>query len=127
MQARWFSARQLVLAAVVGLVIGVGTFWLTSMQPQFFYTRSCHPGVAQGFDPWRGSPHGATLLCEPSNLIGAPLAEPSIALSTMSTIEEPTPDDLVGRRAIPVPLGFLVGAGCFLILTSTRRHQRPMA
>jgi hypothetical protein len=107
------SRRRLALAVVVGLGVGFGAFFLTSMQPAFGYLGFCHPGVAQGFDPWTGQPHGSTLICDQNALVPNPQA----------TINDPIPPALVGRQAIPVPLGFVVGAGVVLLIPVLRRRD----
>jgi hypothetical protein len=109
------SLRRLLLAVLVGLTLGFGAYILTSMQPSVAYLGFCHPGIAQGFDPWTGEPHGSTLNCEPSGVI--PQTAPT-------TIQTPTPPDLASRQAIPVPLGFLLGAGLVLLTPVLRRSTR---
>ena len=122
-QRRWFSARLLVLACLVGLIVGIGAFWLTSMQAFSVYLGPCHPGIAQGFDPWTGLPHGATLICEPQSVSTGPTAEPSV-FQPGSTTQTPTPSDLASRRAVPVPIGFVVGAGLVLLVPTVRGARR---
>jgi hypothetical protein len=107
------SRRRFALAIAVGLVVGCGAFFLTSMQPPFAYLGFCNPGVAQGFDPWTGQPHGSTLVCDPNVLVPEP-----------ATINHPIPPALVGRQAIPVPLGFVIGAGAALLVPVFQYRNR---
>jgi hypothetical protein len=66
--------------------------------------------VAPGFDPWTGMPHGVRVTC--------PQLDPT-------THEGTLPPDLVGRQAIPVPVGGAVGAGiAVLVLAVTQRRRR---
>ena len=117
MRRSGFSFRQLVLTVIVGIVIGSGAFLLSSQQPPFFYLGFCHPGIAQGFDPWTGLPHGATLEC---------VLSAATAATQPSTVSRPVPDELATRRAVPVPVGFVLGASIALALVSVgNRRRRP--
>lgn len=113
-QRRPISVRQLILACFVGLVIGVGGFWLTSMEPDQHTLGLCYPTVSAAFDPWTGLPHGATITCPVTPLAGS---------NSGLTYQVATPPDLAGRQALPVPLGFVVGAG-LVILGSTVSDAR---
>jgi hypothetical protein len=64
-----------------------------------------------GFDPWTGQPHGWTYQEDPHGLGGR--------------IDRagPVPADIVGRRAIPLPLGFAVGALLGVGLASAARRR----
>ena len=115
MRPSGFTIRQLVVTVIVGIVIGSGAFLLSSQQPQDFYLGFCHPSIAQGFDPWTGLPHGATLECVPSAVTAA--TEPS-------TMSLPIPDELAPRRAVPVPVGFALGVCIALVLVSVGNRQR---
>jgi hypothetical protein len=67
-----------------------------------------------GFDPLTGEPHGRSFRCIGSG----PL---------ISSSPEP---DLSSRRAIPVPLGFLLGAaaaGLVLLFVMGRRRRAGLA
>jgi hypothetical protein len=114
-QRSGFSIRQLSLTLFVGIVIGLGAFLLSSQQPPFFYLGFCHPGIAQGFDPWTGLPHGATLECVPSA---------ATAATQPSTVNLAAPSDLATRRAVPVPVGFGVGVSLAFVLVSMGNRQR---
>jgi hypothetical protein len=113
---RWFSVRQVFAAALVGLVAGYGAFLLTAQTPQELRIPECLQAVAAGFDPWTGSPHGATMEC--AQLTGAggqiPVVQPP----------EPMPPELASRRAIPVPLGFAVGGALTLVGLAVARARR---
>ena len=105
----WFSVQQLVLACLVGLIVGFGAFLPTAMDSQDQVLSMCYPGLMAGFDPWTGMAHGTTLHCPQLNVDG-----------TQSSVTQyiPMPPDLATRRAIPVPLGFAVGAGLVLIVST---------
>ena len=114
-QRRWFSVRQLALACLVGLIVGYSAFLLTAMGPDEKIISMCNPGLNAGFDPLTGLPHGWTLNC--------PQLHPD-GTQTSVTQEVPMPADLASRRAIPVPLGFVVGAGLVLLAQTVRRTRR---
>ncbi|MHB8397875.1 MAG: hypothetical protein ACYDCI_02950 [Candidatus Limnocylindrales bacterium] len=105
----WFSVQQLALACLVGLIVGFGAFLLTAQASQDLMNVGCLPAVEAGFDPLTGLPHGARIEC--AQLTGAggqiPVAQ-----------DIPMSADLATRRAIPVPLGFAVGAGLVLIVST---------
>jgi hypothetical protein len=108
------------IMAIVGLAVGIALFSLTS-QVRILYTYStpvCQQGEGlqvdqPGFDPLTGEPHGRSFRC-----IGGP---------PMSFSPEP---DLSSRRAIPVPIGFLLGAaaaGLVLLFDIGRRRRAGLA
>ena len=113
--------RQLVLAAFVGSVLGLGAYLVSSTGASQMYMGFCYPTVNSGFDPWTGLPHGATLTCVPEESDagnGVVVTRPGGILS------EPIPPEIVDRRAIPLPFGFVVGAGLVLILPTVNRLRR---
>ena len=71
--------------------------------------------VLSGFDPWTGVPHGWT----------ATVAGP---LNLGDHVEHgPVPEDIRGRWAIPIPLGFALGAaaGLGLVVVGRRSADAP--
>ena len=110
-QRRWFSVRQLALACLVGLIVGYSAFLLTAMGPDEKVISMCNPVLNAGFDPLTGLPHGWTLNC--------PQLHPD-GTQTSVTQDVPMSADLASRRAIPVPLGFVVGAGLVLLVPTVR-------
>jgi len=118
---RWFSVQQLAVACLVGLIVGFGAYLLTattSAQPHF---PECLFRPEAGFDPWTGQPHGATEDC--AQLVGD-------GSTKVVTQNYPIPADLAARRAIPVPLGFGVGALLVLVASTAagvwqRRPRSP--
>lgn len=107
---------ELILACLVGLVVGAGGFLLTGITGPDLYMGFCYPIVRSGFDPLSGLPHGVTLYC------------PALALIhpfPASTLDVPMSADLAARRALPVPLGFVVGAGLVLLLPVGRGRRQP--
>ncbi|MGH2465858.1 MAG: hypothetical protein ACRDGI_10390 [Candidatus Limnocylindrales bacterium] len=100
------SLRALLVACVIGLVFGTGAFLLTSLDsgpPTISY---CLPTSQAGFDPLTGTPHGASFNCPQLTGLGGQVSVPQ---------NDPIPAGLIGRRAIPVPLGFLVGTGISIV------------
>jgi hypothetical protein len=93
-----------------GLAIGLVGFGLTASHPPYFYLGPlCATANVQlpGFDPWTGLPQGRIYVCnetyirdDGTTVVGPP---PRI-------VADPIQDELVGRRAIPLPIGFVVGA-----------------
>jgi hypothetical protein len=107
--------RPLAFVVVVGMTVGWAAFFLTSGAPPL-YTFSIPPCTtsdyqidAPGFDPWTGQPHGLVFVC------GASAGEDSV------------PAEMVGRRAIAVPVGFLIGATLAggVVLLIDRRSKTP--
>jgi len=121
-QRRWFSIRQLALACLVGLIVGSSAFLLTATGQDQKIISMCNPVLNAGFDPLTGSPHGWTLNC--------PQLHPD-GTQTSVTQDVPMSSDLASRRAIPVPLGFVLGAGLVLIVSAVsgawqRRSDRQI-
>ena len=114
-QRPWFTIRQLVLASVVGLIVGVGGFLLSAMSPDEKVISMCNPVLTAGFDPLTGVPHGWTLNC--------PQLHPD-GTQTSVTQDVPMSADLASRQAIPVPLGFVVGGGLVLVFATVRGAMR---
>jgi hypothetical protein len=112
-------AKGLMLAGFVGIVVGLGAFALSSAhEPPL--TRS-HPICRDlqieeaHFDLWTGRPVGLVFRCPEPFGSEAPW-----------DIRIPVSDEMVGRRAIPFPAGFLVGAlltGAVVLLIDRRRRQ----
>jgi hypothetical protein len=110
------TAVGLGIMAMVGLVVGIALFSLTS-QVRLLYTYStpiCQQGAnldvdKPGFDPLTGQPHGRTFHC---------------AGSGRAMTFSPDPE-LASRWAIPVPVGFVLGAsaaGLVLLIDERRRR-----
>jgi hypothetical protein len=115
-QRRWPSVRRLVLAFLVGLIVGVGGFLVTGITGPDQYMGFCYPIVRSGFDPLDGLPYGVTLYCPGNALVPAP---------SPSTIYVPMSADFAARRALPVPLGFVIGAGLVLVVPVGRGRRQP--
>jgi len=103
------------------LIIGIASFWLTSSTPRYSYLgHVCMTGIVRepGFDPWTGEPYGMTYRCTNDLGIGIP--------GTRDLTETP-PDDIAGRRAIPIPAGFALGVLVLggLAVASYRRGRSP--
>lgn len=116
------AGRRLVawLAAglVGGLIVGWAAFALTAThQPYGYLGPLCRSESLQdaGFSPWTGEPVPNIYVCEQ--------VSPEFPPTHVVTL--PLPDDLVGRRAIPVPVGFAVGfAATPIILWLWDRRRR---
>jgi hypothetical protein len=119
-----FSARELMLAGIFGVLLAVTLFLLTSMEPNQRTLGLCYPSTEVGFDPWTGPPHGATIYCPALEIQAGPTALPSVT-QTASTRETPTPPELANRQAVPVPLGFVLGVLVVLLPSAPIRARRP--
>jgi hypothetical protein len=100
------------LAGIVGLIVGCAAFLLTAQTPPLL-TIDCNPEANAGFDPLTGSPHGATIDCGGLKGPGGQTPVQDLAM----------PADLASRRAVPVPLGFVVGAGLVLLVPVGRGRR----
>lgn len=102
---------------LAGVVVGVVAFEATGQYPRLGYLGPlCRSDDvrAAGFDPWTGEPVGDVYRCDP---IGP--GDPPSHLVTL-----PVPDDLVGRHAIPFPVGFAVGCVAATVFVLRPRHGR---
>jgi hypothetical protein len=112
---QFFSAQQIAGAILVGLILGLGGFFLTSGVSSPANGSSCSVVVSAGFDPRTGLPHGPTLSCTAGQATGEALGP-----SGQAGMQ---PDIALGR----VPIGFIAGAGLALLLlprvSNSRRHQ----
>jgi hypothetical protein len=100
------------VVALVGLVVGCGAFLVTAQASQDQVISSCTSTIQPGFDPLTGLPHGATFECAQLTGLGGQVPVEQT---------DPTPADLASRRAIPVPLGFVLGVALMLIGLTIRR------
>ena len=98
--------------------MGLGLYLWSSTGASQLYMGFCYPTINSGFDPWTGLPHGATLTCSPEQSNAGP---GTVVTRPGGTLSEPTPPELADRWAIPIPLGFVVGAGLVLIAPAIRR------
>jgi hypothetical protein len=114
------AARALLAIGLIGVSFASVSFALTSSYPQPAYlgplcrTADVRPS---GFDPWTGQPVGDVYRCEPV-LPGDPPTH-EVAL--------PIPDDLVWRVAMPLPIGFVLGAGLATPFVVGRRKAGVVA
>ena len=103
-----------------GAVISLTAFSLTSITPTYLYlgpvcaANDVHPG----FDPWTGEAHGRNYTYD---CLGSEAWEPANPIDFVGDV----PPELVGRREIPVPLGFLAGTAIsFGLLVVVDRRSR---
>ena len=109
-------AQTLALSVAGGLLLAVVLFWATSINftPTHFApvgplgTSATTQG--QGFDPWTGQPHPETITW----------TVVATGEQTIYTFELPASTE--GTRAIPVPVGFVVGCLLALGFIAIRRH-----
>lgn len=102
------------IMAIVGLAVGIALFSLTAGHLGTQQTISTPPcpqvnGDPTAFDPLTGLPRGYTFVCPGGGWIHQPLA---------------------AQQAIPVPLGFLLGAaaaGLVLLFDVGRRRRAGLA
>ena len=101
---------------VVGVLAGLGAFALTAQHQQYVYLGPlCRSNEvrAAGFDPWTGQPIGSIYVCEQTHPDDPPT----------HLVTGPIPDDLLGRRAIPVQAGFAFGFVATALLLWLRRRR----
>ena len=105
----------IVTGVVMGVFMGVVLYTATSLTGPYNYLGKCQPTVAKpGFDPWTGEPYGGILAC--THIDGSAMTRRNAAV----------PDDMVGRRAIPVPAGFALGVAIALIWWGRRAKGRQL-
>lgn len=109
-------AKPLLAVLAIGLVVGYAAFLLTAQASySALMPPECRLVIAPGFDLLTGLPHGMTSECAQLNGLGGQL---SVAQAT------PMTPDLANRRAIPLPLGFAVGATLAVVVLAVRRARR---
>ena len=97
---RW--GKSIAVVVLAGVVTALVLFGVTGGSATYSYLGFCGPTVAPGFDPWTGEPHGGIFRC--TRIDGPITIEPG-----------EVPDDLIGRRAVPLPVGFALGAFIALV------------
>lgn len=129
MTVHWWQSAKIWKSGVVlfgSLAIGLVSFSLTALTPTYAYLGPlCRQETLRevGFDPWTGQPYGDIYRCVAFPVIGVGQDEERI-------VTDPVPEDLKGRRAIPLPLGTLlasmglVGAFAYADRRSTARARR---
>lgn len=106
----------IILIALGGAIASVTSFGVTSTHGVIATLGGPTVDVEDaGFDLWTGEPHGRSYRIDPQ-------FDPA-AMS--GRIQEPVPEDIVGRRAIPLPISFVIGSlGTGVIATSASRWNR---
>jgi len=117
---------RLVLVLAGAAVLSVAAFWLTSTTPR--YEPSVGPCTDHftfpGFDPWTGQPHGFIY----DDYGDTCLTDPNFAWENPTRVAEPVPDEMLGRQAIPLPVGFAIGSVITMgamVVTRRRRMVKP--
>ena len=118
------ALANLVAACGIGIVVALAAYGATSTAPTFRYLGPlcATDEVYPGFDPWTGVPYGRSYTYD------CPGNEPWEPANPIRIEDMPT--ELAGRRAIPLPLGFLVGTGiglAILLLGHRYRSFKPEA
>lgn len=92
------------VVGILSLAFGLAAFLVTATHEQRNYLGPiCAINIVDdGFDPWTGLPHGRSYTCDP-NVFGS-------TREVLTLIQGDVPEDMAGRRAVSVPLGFLLGA-----------------
>ena len=115
---RW--GRSIAVVVLAGVVTAFVLYGVTSWTPYYAYLGT-GVGVRHvsnpGFDPWTGEPHGRIVDYTP------------IDGSTTRITQEPE-DDMIDRRAVPLPVGFALTVFIALIwrtARSTTEADRPSA
>jgi hypothetical protein len=105
-----------------GVVLSVAAFWLTSTTPRYeSIVEPCTVPVAfPGFDPWTGQPGGLTY----DDYGGTCLSDPNFAWGNPTRVVDPVPDEMLGRQAIPLPVGFAVGSVITIVAIVAMRRRR---
>lgn len=118
---------RMLLVLAGGVALSVAAFWLTSTTPTYEYLGGpCTDLVAlPGFDPWTGRPHG--LIYDDHG--GTCLSDQDFAWESPTRVVDPVPDEMLGRQAIPLPVGFAVGCvvtiGAMAVIGRRRRVESP--
>jgi hypothetical protein len=107
------SLMPMVFVVMGGLLVAVAAFFVTSYSEVNRVLGG--PGITivaePGFDPWTGLPHGGITGWHGTNV----------------TSDEWIPPDMVGRRGIPLPVGFALGALITIGLFAVRWRPRQPA
>ena len=118
---------RMLLVLAGGVALSVAAFWLTSTTPSYQYLGGpCTDLVAlPGFDPWTGQPHGLI-----SNDYGGSCTfDGDVTQANVTRVVDPAPDEMLGRQAIPLPVGFVVGCvvtiGAMTVMSQRRRVESP--
>jgi hypothetical protein len=118
---------RLFLVLAGGVVLSVAAFWLTSTTPGYeSIVGPCADHVAfPRFDPWTGQPNGLIY----DDYGGTCLTDPNFAWENPTRVVDPVPDEMLGRQAIPLPVGFVVGSvitiGAMAVMSRRRRVEPP--
>jgi len=94
-------AVSIAVVAFGGVLAAFALFIVTASTPKYTYTGplcQLRTVADPGFDAWTGEAHGRIFDCQP--LDGSPIRR----------INADPPAELLGRRAVPLPLGFGIGA-----------------
>jgi hypothetical protein len=99
------TLEAIAVAVLGGVLTAFALFAVSASTPGYVYTGplcQLRTVADPGFDPWTGEPHGRIFDCRP------------LDRSPISRVIADPPTELIGRRAVPLPLGF--GLGVFIAL-----------
>jgi hypothetical protein len=110
--------RTVAAIGLIGVATGLGAFDLTAMhQPHLYIGPLCAvDDHSPAFDPWTGLPSGRTFVMQCDASLQQTGEGPLVI--------DPVPPDMVGRRAIPVPVGFAVGVAISTAVAIWRARRR---
>ena len=121
--------RPIVIAASTGLVVAFVLFAATSVRPNApadFDDNSGNGGFrlspyaqnvrGSGFDAWTGQPRGWRYT-----------ENAHFTYPALNVVYGPIPSDIAGRWAVPLPIGFGLGAVVGYLLVVAARRGRPGA
>jgi hypothetical protein len=110
------AVRSIAVVVLGGAVTAIALFGVTSQAPTYGYLGPlCAQHVAgPGFDPWTGEPHGRIFTMPVGSWDGC------LTGQAVRTIKGEVPAELIDRLAVPLPVGFALGAFIALIWLTAR-------
>lgn len=110
------------IVALGGVLLAFAIFLATSRTPAYrFRGPLCASMISPaGFDIWTGQPQGRIML-------SYPCSPPADGQAQVPTVIIDTPPQIVGRRAVPLPIGVPIGAALTLgaLVLVRRRAAKP--
>jgi hypothetical protein len=106
-------ATQIALIGLIGAVVALVAFTVTASTPSYLGSPCREYLIRPGFSPWTGEPHGFTYIFHCDSEHPGLLVTPGV------------PDELAGRWAIPLPVGFVLGLGIGVLVLKARTQRVP--